>query len=86
VAQAITRQIKWLEKWLCRSLSQLWACKRHLLGNGAELRDGLTSNTQKKKEFKMLWSTMFIAALFIIARSWKEPKGPTTEEWIPKLW
>jgi hypothetical protein len=27
-------------------------------------------------------STMFIAALFIIARSWKEPRRPSTEEWI----
>jgi hypothetical protein len=25
-------------------------------------------------------STMFIAALFIIARSWKEPRYPSTEE------
>jgi hypothetical protein len=31
-------------------------------------------------------STMFIAALFIIARSWKEPRCPSTEEWIPKMW
>jgi hypothetical protein len=31
-------------------------------------------------------STMFIAALFIIARSWKEPKCPETEEWIQKMW
>jgi hypothetical protein len=29
---------------------------------------------------------MFIAALFIIARSWKEPKCPSTEEWIQKMW
>jgi hypothetical protein len=29
---------------------------------------------------------MFIAALFIIARSWKEPKYPSTEEWIQKMW
>jgi hypothetical protein len=27
---------------------------------------------------------MFIAALFIIARSWKEPRCPSTEEWIQK--
>jgi hypothetical protein len=27
-------------------------------------------------------STMFIAALFIIARSWKEPRCPSTEEWM----
>jgi hypothetical protein len=31
-------------------------------------------------------STMFIAALFIIARSWKEPRCPSTEEWIKKMW
>jgi hypothetical protein len=31
-------------------------------------------------------STMFIAALFIIASSWKEPRCPSTEEWIQKMW
>ena len=31
-------------------------------------------------------STVFIAALFIIARSWKEPKYSSTEEWIQKMW
>ena len=30
-------------------------------------------------------STMFIAALFIIARSWKEPRCPSTEEMIQKM-
>ena len=29
--------------------------------------------------------TMFIAALFIIARTWKEPRCPWTEEWIQKI-
>jgi hypothetical protein len=29
---------------------------------------------------------MFIAALFVIARSWIEPRCPSTEEWIQKLW
>jgi hypothetical protein len=29
---------------------------------------------------------MFIAALFIIARSWKEHRCPSTEEWIQKMW
>jgi hypothetical protein len=28
---------------------------------------------------------MFIAVLFIIARSWKEPRCPSTEEWIEKM-
>jgi hypothetical protein len=31
-------------------------------------------------------STMFIAALFIIARSWKKPRCPSTKELIQKMW
>jgi hypothetical protein len=30
-------------------------------------------------------STMFLAALFIIVRSWKEPRCPSAEEWIQKM-
>ena len=29
---------------------------------------------------------MFIAALFIIARTWKQPRFPSADEWIRKLW
>ena len=29
---------------------------------------------------------MLVAALFTIARSWKQPKCPLTDEWIKKLW
>ena len=29
---------------------------------------------------------MFIAALFTIARTWKQPKCPPTDEWIKKMW
>jgi hypothetical protein len=29
---------------------------------------------------------MFIAALFIIVRSRKEPRCPSTEEWVQKMW
>ena len=29
---------------------------------------------------------MFIEALFTIARTWKQPKCPSTDEWIKKMW
>ena len=29
---------------------------------------------------------LFIAALFTIARTWKQPRCPSTNEWIKKLW
>ena len=35
---------------------------------------------------KESWTTMFIAALFTIARTWKQPKCPSTDEWIKKMW
>ena len=29
---------------------------------------------------------VFITALFIIARTWKQPRCPSADEWIRKLW
>ena len=29
---------------------------------------------------------MFIAALFTTAKTWKQPKCPSTREWIKKMW
>ena len=29
---------------------------------------------------------MFIAALFTVAGTWKQPRCPSTNEWIKKLW
>ena len=29
---------------------------------------------------------VFIAALFIIAKTWKQPRCPSVDEWIRKLW
>ena len=31
-------------------------------------------------------TTMFIEALFTIARIWKQPKCPTIDEWVKKMW
>ena len=31
-------------------------------------------------------TTVFIAALFTIARTWKQTKCPSTDEWIKKMW
>ena len=31
-------------------------------------------------------TSVFIAALFIIARTWKHPRCPLVDEWIKKLW
>ena len=31
-------------------------------------------------------TSVFIAALFTIARTWKQPKCPLTDEWIKKMW
>jgi hypothetical protein len=35
---------------------------------------------------KNTYFTTFIAALFIVSGSWKEPRCPSTEEWIQKMW
>ena len=32
------------------------------------------------------YTPMFIAALFMIAKIWKQPKCPSTDEWTKKIW
>ena len=35
---------------------------------------------------KQTCTAVFIAALFTVARTWKQPKCPLTDEWIKKIW
>ena len=35
---------------------------------------------------KLKKTQMFIAALFTAARTWKQPRNPSTDEWIKKQW
>ena len=35
---------------------------------------------------KNIYTLIFIAALFTIVKIWKEPKCPSVDEWIKKLW
>ena len=35
---------------------------------------------------KDTFTPLFLAALFTIAKVWKQPKYPSTEEWIKKMW
>ena len=35
---------------------------------------------------KDMFTPMFIAALVIIAKTWKQPKCPSTDDWIRKMW
>ena len=42
--------------------------------------------TQKKPKLKDTCTPMFIAALFTIASTWKQPRCSSIDEWIKKLW
>ena len=41
---------------------------------------------EKTTILKDTCTVMFIAALFTIARTWKQPRCPLTEEWIKNMW
>ena len=41
---------------------------------------------EETKTEKDTCTRVFIAALFAIARTWKQPRCPSTDEWIKKLW
>ena len=43
-------------------------------------------HTEETRIERDMCTPMFIATLFIIARTWKQPRGPSADEWIRKLW
>ena len=46
----------------------------------------LDIHTEETRIERDTCTLMFIAALFIIARTWKQPRCPSADEWIRKLW
>ena len=43
-------------------------------------------HTKETRIERDMCTPMFITALFIIARTWKQPRCPSADEWIRKLW
>ena len=43
-------------------------------------------HTEETKIERDTCTPMFITALFTIARTWKQPRCPSVDEWITKLW
>ena len=43
-------------------------------------------HTEETRSERDTYTPMFIAALFIIVRTWKQLRCPTVDEWIRKLW
>ena len=43
-------------------------------------------HTEETRVERDMCTPMFITALFIIARTWKQPRCPSADEWIRKLW
>ena len=51
-----------------------------------ELPGSVLLGIYPEKTLKDTCTPMFIAALFTIAKTWKQPKCPLTDEWIKKMW
>ena len=79
-------------RWDCKLVQPLWRTVwRFLKKLKIELPYDpalplLSIYPEKTITQKETCTTMFIAPLFTIARSWKHPKCPLTDEWIKKMW
>ena len=47
---------------------------------------GIYPKTLKTFICKDIYTPMFTAALFMVARTWKQPKCATIDNWLKKLW
>ena len=77
--------------WECKLVQPLWKTVRRFLKKlginpsydpTIPLRGIYPEETRVEKDTCI---PLFIAALFTIARTWKQPKCPSTDEWIKKL-
>ena len=50
------------------------------------MRTLLGTHTEETRIERDTCTPVFIAALFIVARTWKQPRCPSADEWISKLW
>ena len=63
--------------------SHFWAYTRRK----PELKETrVPQHTEETKIERDTCTPVFIAALFIIARTWKQPRCPSADEWTRKLW
>ena len=78
--------------WECKLVQPLWRTVwRFLKKLEIELPYDpaiplLGIHTEETRIERDMYTPMFIAALFIIARTWKQPRCPSADEWIRKLW
>ena len=49
-------------------------------------RQSLSVEIEETRRERDTCTQMFISALFTIARTWKQPRCPSADEWIRKLW
>ena len=78
--------------WECKLVQSLWRTVWRLLKK-LEIEFPydpaiplLGIHTEETRIERDTCTPMFIAALFIIARTWKQPRCPSADEWIRKLW
>ena len=78
--------------WECKLVQPLWKTVwRFLKKLEIELPYDPTIpllgiHTTETRSERDTCTPMFIAVLFIIARAWKQPRCPSADEWIRKLW
>ena len=78
--------------WECKLIQPLWKMvQRFLKKLGIKLPYDpeislLSIYPEETKIERDAWIPLFIVALFTIARTWKQPRCPPTDEWIKKLW
>ena len=75
--------------WECKLVQPLWRFLKKKLGIKPPYHPAISLLGKHPEETKIEKDThtpVFTAALFTIARTWKQPRCPSTDERIKKLW
>ena len=79
--------------WKCKLVQPLWRPVWRFFKKKLEIELPydpaillLGIHTEETRVERDMCTPMFITALFIIDRAWKQPRCPSADEWIRKLW
>ena len=74
--------------WECKLWKMVWRFPKKLgikppYDPAIPLLDTYPKETKIERDTRI---SLFIASLFTISRTWKQPRCPLTDEWVKKLW
>ena len=82
IFNAVGGNVNWYSRYRKNNMEITQKTQNRTTISSSNSTSGYISEENKTLVRKDVWTFMFIAALFTIAKIWNQPKGPLRDEWL----